>query len=77
MLAACCRHGEAQAARIRAGVAGWDQPLFRRSIRPSAKATSGAGYIRVHGRNYADWFRPDAGRDARYDDLYDPGELKP
>ncbi|MBI4410765.1 MAG: DUF72 domain-containing protein [Gemmatimonadetes bacterium] len=54
-----------------------DQPLFRRSIRPSARATARVGYIRVHGRNYMDWFRKGAGRDARYDYLYTPAELRP
>jgi uncharacterized protein YecE (DUF72 family) len=54
-----------------------DQPLFRSSIRPSAYVTAAAAYIRVHGRNYSDWFRKDAGRDARYDYLYERDELKP
>ncbi|HET7752432.1 MAG TPA: DUF72 domain-containing protein [Anaeromyxobacteraceae bacterium] len=54
-----------------------DQPLFRNSIRPSAIATSTVGYVRVHGRNYKDWFRKQAGRDARYDYLYTAGELEP
>jgi uncharacterized protein YecE (DUF72 family) len=54
-----------------------DQPLFARSIAPSARATSRVGYVRVHGRNYRDWFRKDAGRDARYDYLYTAGELAP
>ena len=44
-----------------------DQPLFKKSIKPSALATSRIGYVRVHGRNYSDWFRKGAGRDARYD----------
>ncbi len=54
-----------------------DQPLFRHSIRPSAIATSPVGYVRVHGRNFRDWFRKDAGRDARYDYLYGAEELWP
>lgn len=54
-----------------------DQPTFKRSIKPSAHATSHVGYIRVHGRNYQDWFRRSAGRDARYDYLYPTDELKP
>lgn len=53
-----------------------DQPLFKRSIKPSARATSRIGYVRVHGRNYQDWFRKGAGRDARYDYLYSRGELE-
>jgi uncharacterized protein YecE (DUF72 family) len=53
-----------------------DQPLFSRSIKPSARATGRVGYVRVHGRNYRDWFRKGAGRDARYDYLYVPSELE-
>ena len=54
-----------------------DQPVFRRSIEPSAKASARVGYVRLHGRNYEDWFREDAGRDARYDYLYERAELEP
>lgn len=54
-----------------------DQPLFKRSMRPSATATSAVGYVRLHGRNYEDWFREGAGRDARYDYLYSEEELRP
>jgi uncharacterized protein YecE (DUF72 family) len=61
----------------RIGFVNLDQPLFRRSIRPSAHVTAPVAYIRVHGRNYSDWFRRNAGRDARYDYLYDPDELRP
>lgn len=59
------------------GFVNLDQPLFGRSLRPSAVATSRVGYVRVHGRNYRDWFRAGAGRDARYDYLYAAGELAP
>jgi uncharacterized protein YecE (DUF72 family) len=59
------------------GFVNLDQPLFRRSIGPSARVTASVAYIRVHGRNYSDWFRKDAGRDARYDYLYPVEELKP
>ena len=54
-----------------------DQPLFKKSIKPSALRTSHVGYVRVHGRNYRDWFRKAAGRDERYDYLYTPAELEP
>jgi uncharacterized protein YecE (DUF72 family) len=59
------------------GFVNLDQPLFRHSIRPSAVATAPVGYVRVHGRNYRDWFREKAGRDARYDYLYTAEELRP
>jgi uncharacterized protein YecE (DUF72 family) len=54
-----------------------DQPRFRHSIAPSASVTSPVGYIRVHGRNYSDWFRKNAGVEARYDYLYSRKELEP
>ena len=60
-----------------AGIVNVDQPLFRDSVRPSARVTSPVAYVRVHGRNYKDWFRKNAGRDARYDYLYTEGELEP
>jgi uncharacterized protein YecE (DUF72 family) len=59
------------------GIVNIDQPLFHDSIRPSARATSAIGYVRVHGRNYRDWFRKTAGRDERYDYLYTAKELEP
>ena len=54
-----------------------DQPLFAHSIAPSAQVTAPVGYIRLHGRNYGNWFREEAGRDDRYDYLYSEEELKP
>jgi uncharacterized protein YecE (DUF72 family) len=59
------------------GIVNIDQPLFRNSIRPSSKATSAVGYVRVHGRAYQSWFRKSAGRDERYDYLYSAQELEP
>ncbi len=59
------------------GIVNVDQPLFHDSIRPATRATSPVAYVRVHGRNFKDWFRKGAGRDARYDYLYSAGELEP
>ncbi len=67
----------AELAEAGVGIVNVDQPLFHRSIRPSARLTSAVAYVRVHGRNYRDWFRRNAGRDARYDYLYTAGELEP
>ena len=54
-----------------------DQPVIGESMPPTAVATDRRlGYIRLHGRNYRDWFRADAGRDARYDYLYRDDELE-
>jgi uncharacterized protein YecE (DUF72 family) len=54
-----------------------DQPMFAKSIGPSAAVTARLGYVRLHGRNHDDWFRQDAGRDDRYNYLYTEDELKP
>ncbi len=54
-----------------------DQPLFRDSLKPSAVATARVGYVRIHGRNWRDWFRQEATRDERYDYLYSAAELEP
>jgi uncharacterized protein YecE (DUF72 family) len=54
-----------------------DQPLFKHSVKPSATATAPVGYVRIHGRNYREWFRKNAGVEARYDYLYSPAELAP
>jgi len=67
----------AELAEAGVGIVNVDQPLFHDSIRPSARVTSPVAYVRVHGRNYRDWFRKDAGRDARYDYLYGARELEP
>jgi uncharacterized protein YecE (DUF72 family) len=32
--------------------------------------------MRLHGRNYATWFKEGAGRDARYDYLYTKEEIR-
>jgi uncharacterized protein YecE (DUF72 family) len=54
-----------------------DQPMYRDSIGPSAHVTSHVGYVRVHGRNYKEWFRDKAGVEQRYNYLYSADELKP
>lgn len=59
------------------GICNIDQPVFARSIRPAARRTSRIGYVRLHGRNYQNWFREKAGRDERYDYLYTLDELDP
>jgi uncharacterized protein YecE (DUF72 family) len=33
-------------------------------------------YLRLHGRNAEAWFDPRAGRDQKYDYLYEPGEVR-
>jgi uncharacterized protein YecE (DUF72 family) len=53
-----------------------DQPLIGDSMKPGAQVTARIGYFRLHGRNYENWFREDAGRDARYDYLYSKEEIR-
>jgi uncharacterized protein YecE (DUF72 family) len=59
------------------GLCNIDQPLFKRSIKPGAEATSAIGYIRLHGRNYRTWFAERATVRERYDYLYSVDELEP
>jgi uncharacterized protein YecE (DUF72 family) len=59
------------------GICNVDQPLFKSSIKPAAATTSQLGYVRLHGRNYQDWFREKAPRDDRYNYLYSLDDLEP
>jgi uncharacterized protein YecE (DUF72 family) len=58
------------------GAVNIDQPVFRHSIKPGSAVTSGVGYVRLHGRNYENWFREDAASHERYDYLYAKDELE-
>ena len=51
-----------------------DQPLLGRAIAPTTHATAAVGYVRLHGRNYEQWFEHEKPRD-RYNYLYSEGEL--
>jgi len=53
-----------------------DQPLLGGSVRGTEYATSNIGYVRLHGRNYKEWFQSD-NRDDRYNYLYTPKQLEP
>jgi len=59
------------------GLCDIDQPQFANSIKPSAEVTSSIGYVRLHGRNYQNWFREEANVLERYDYLYSTDELDP
>lgn len=52
-----------------------DQPRLGKSIRATEHVTSPVGYVRLHGRNYKEWFQSD-NRDDRYNYLYKPKELE-
>jgi uncharacterized protein YecE (DUF72 family) len=51
-----------------------DQPLLGRSLAPTEHVTGAIGYIRLHGRNYEQWFDSD-NRNDRYNYLYKEREL--
>jgi len=69
------------AAWMRERGAGWcvvDQPrIGHATAPPRARVTAEIAYLRLHGRNEAAWFDPDAGRNARYDYLYPMDALRP
>ncbi|MEO5937310.1 MAG: DUF72 domain-containing protein [Terriglobales bacterium] len=51
-----------------------DQPLLGRALRPSQHVTSAIAYVRMHGRNYKEWFESD-NRNDRYNYLYSEKEV--
>jgi uncharacterized protein YecE (DUF72 family) len=51
-----------------------DQPVIGRSLEPTEHVTSSIGYVRLHGRNYDQWFDADS-RDDRYNYLYSEAQL--
>jgi len=53
-----------------------DQPMLGRALRATEYATSSIAYVRLHGRNYKEWFQSD-NRDDRYNYLYKPEQLQP
>ena len=52
-----------------------DQPLLGKAVVPTELVTSPVGYVRLHGRNYEQWFDSDSGSD-RYNYLYTNPELQ-
>jgi uncharacterized protein YecE (DUF72 family) len=75
------RSWQAEAIQTRFGNLGlgWcvvDQPLAGGStLSPTPVVTGPVAYLRMHGRNEADWFRQGAGRDNRYNYLYSDSEI--
>lgn len=51
-----------------------DQPLIGRSMGATEHVTSALGYVRLHGRNYDQWFEAENSHD-RYNYLYNEAEL--
>ena len=54
-----------------------DQPLFDESLDSTERRTAPLVYVRLHGRNYANWWAENVESHERYDYLYPPEELKP
>jgi uncharacterized protein YecE (DUF72 family) len=51
-----------------------DQPVMGKSLAPTEHVTGPIAYVRLHGRNYDQWFDSD-NRNDRYNYLYKEGEL--
>jgi uncharacterized protein YecE (DUF72 family) len=51
-----------------------DQPVMGKSLSPTEHVTAPIGYVRLHGRNYDQWFDSD-NRNDRYNYLYKEHEL--
>lgn len=54
-----------------------DQPVIGRSIKPTENVTAAVGYVRLHGRNYKEWFASNENPGQRYNYLYGMEELDP
>jgi uncharacterized protein YecE (DUF72 family) len=52
-----------------------DQPVIGKSLAPTEHVTAPIAYVRLHGRNYAEWFDSD-NRNDRYNYLYKERELE-
>ncbi len=52
-----------------------DQPKLGKAVAPSEHVTAPLGYVRLHGRNYDQWFDSDS-RNDRYNYLYTDPELR-
>ena len=63
----------------RVGFCNIDQPIIGRSLKPTERATSSIGYVRLHGRRYDTWFSddPEMPGSERYNYLYSEKELEP
>jgi uncharacterized protein YecE (DUF72 family) len=52
-----------------------DQPAMGHCIPPTEHVTAPVAYVRLHGRNYRDWFRDEADVAERYRYLYSKDEI--
>jgi uncharacterized protein YecE (DUF72 family) len=63
-------------AELGVGFCNIDQPIIGRSLGPTAQSTAAVGYVRLHGRNYNQWFAHSKPFE-RYDYLYRMDEIEP
>jgi len=54
-----------------------DQPVIGRSLGATQQVTSPVGYVRLHGRNYNQWFTAGENGEERYNYYYSKPELEP
>ncbi|MGH9356112.1 MAG: DUF72 domain-containing protein [Terriglobia bacterium] len=64
-------------AELGVGFCNIDQPLIGRSFGPGQNVTAPVGYVRLHGRNYKEWFAVNRDPGERYNYLYSQEELEP
>jgi uncharacterized protein YecE (DUF72 family) len=62
-------------AQMGVGFCNIDQPLLGKALSPSQIALGRIGYVRLHGRNYQQWFEHEKSHD-RYNYLYPAKELE-
>ena len=62
-------------AKQNVGFCNIDQPLIGHSLAPTEHVTAPIAYVRLHGRNYDQWFDSD-NRNDRYNYLYTTKELE-
>jgi uncharacterized protein YecE (DUF72 family) len=65
----------AEFTRQNVGFCNIDQPVLGRSLAPTEHVTAPIAYVRLHGRNYDQWFDSD-NRNDRYNYLYNERELE-
>src|SRR5579884_4562845 len=65
----------ARLAEAGVGFCNIDQPRLGKSLGGTQHVTAPVGYVRLHGRNYKEWFQAD-NRNDRYNYLYKPYQLE-
>ena len=66
----------AQLAAQRVAFCNIDQPQLGGAVAATEYSTAPVAYVRLHGRNYKEWFQSD-NRNDRYNYLYTPQQLEP